>query len=128
MCFQRQTQQNTHSLGSFITAFFRSLFFVDTWFSSHGGMQGFFGVHEKVGPLSSEKMGVGSCMNWGIVGLQRSRIAAKVALTVALSLKNVGQNNSFSSSSIMVNLMAPPASVGAINGASQTLASFVRAV
>eukprot|EP00884_Botryococcus_braunii_P022703 jgi/Botrbrau1/9116/Bobra.0305s0020.1 len=55
-------------------------------------------------------------------------LAAKVALTVALCLKNVGQNNSFSSSSILVNLMAPPQQVGAINGASQTLASFVRAV
>lgn len=55
-------------------------------------------------------------------------MGAKVALTVALCLKNVGANNSFSSSSILVNLLAPASQVGAINGASQTLASFVRAV
>ncbi|KAK9832715.1 hypothetical protein WJX81_003365 [Elliptochloris bilobata] len=57
-----------------------------------------------------------------------SKSGAMVALTAAMGLRNLAGQNAFSSSMIMINLVAPATAMGAVNGAAQTLAAFVRAV
>ena len=54
--------------------------------------------------------------------------ASYVYLTAVVCLRTVSANFAFNSSMVMVNVAAPKAHVGAINGVGQTLASFVRGV
>ena len=44
-----------------------------------------------------------------------------VALTAAMGLRNLAGQNSFSSSMIMINLVAPAHAMGAVNGAPRCL-------
>lgn len=48
-----------------------------------------------------------------------------VALTAAMGLRNLAGQNSFSSSMIMINLVAPAHAMGAVNGAPRCLAWFL---
>ena len=50
-----------------------------------------------------------------------SRQGAMVALTAAMGLRNLAGQNSFSSSMIMINLVAPAHAMGAVNGAPRCL-------
>ena len=55
-----------------------------------------------------------------------SRQGAMVALTAAMGLRNLAGQNSFSSSMIMINLVAPAHAMGAVNGAPRCLTRWLR--
>lgn len=57
---------------------------------------------------------------------RQSLMASYVYLTAVTCLRTFSANFAFNSSMVMVNVAAPKAHVGAINGVGQTLASFVR--
>ncbi|KAK9804936.1 hypothetical protein WJX73_000733 [Symbiochloris irregularis] len=53
---------------------------------------------------------------------------AMVALTVALSLRSIASSTCLTSVLIMINLCAPPAQIGTVNGAGNTLGALMRAI
>jgi hypothetical protein len=57
-----------------------------------------------------------------------SHAAAYVYFTAVCCLRSVAATFAFTSAIIMLNVAAPKAHIGAINGVGQTLASFVRGV
>ena len=68
------------------------------------------------------------CLLLAAPSLLPAGLARSAALSLLLVLRSVFANNAFTSSMVLVNEAAPRESIGLVNGAGQTLASFVRAL
>lgn len=93
---------------------------------------GYFRLQKKVGTLRAARCGLAGmapfCVLLAAPSLLPAGAPRAVALSVLLILRSCFANNAFTSSMVLVNEAAPRESIGLVNGAGQTLASFVRAV
>jgi MFS family permease len=92
---------------------------------------GYHVLAARVGTVAAAKLGLGPAAPLALLLPLPSLLAPALAvplLSALLCLRSVVANNSFTSSMVLVNESAPPGSIGAVNGAGQTLASLARAV
>lgn len=71
-------------------------------------------------------VGVALAYPFATIIAHHSQLAAYLFFTLVILLRNVAATFSYTSSMVMVNLAAPKEHIGSVNGAGQTLASFVR--
>ena len=93
---------------------------------------GYHRLQRKVGTLRAARCGLAGmapfCLLLAAPSLARQGLPRASSLSLLLCLRSVFANNAFTSSMVLVNEAAPRESIGLVNGAGQTLASFVRAV
>ena len=93
---------------------------------------GYFRLQKRVGTLRAARCGLAGmapfCLLLAAPSLLPAGLARSAALSLLLVLRSVFANNAFTSSMVLVNEAAPRESIGLVNGAGQTLASFVRAL
>ena len=93
---------------------------------------GYFRLQKKVGTLRAARCGLAGmapfCLLLAAPSLLPAGLPRAASLSLLLVLRSCFANNAFTSSMVLVNEAAPRESIGLVNGAGQTLASFVRAV
>ena len=93
---------------------------------------GYFKLQKRVGTLRAAQCGLAGmapfCVSLAAPSLLPPGFPRSASFSLLLVLRSCFANNAFTSSMVLVNEAAPRESIGLVNGAGQTLASFVRAV
>jgi len=95
---------------------------------------GYRAIHVRVGTLACARAGLGGavplCLALPLPSLLPgggSSSARVLALSLLLAARSLAANLAFTAAMLSINVAAPPGDVGLVNGAGQTIASFVRA-
>lgn len=94
---------------------------------------GFPRMLKRFGPVSTCRSGLLGTPPFALLYPLASLVAghmvpAQVFMFLAMGLRGIASTNAFTACIILVNQSAPQGTLGAVNGAGQTLASFVRAL